>query len=152
MVPLNIAVIVLALSAIAIPAYLSQAQDTLVNPQITQVIPTPTQTPSITITQPKEPQDISPISSKLHYPNSIEINSKDNITTLESTDDHILITNWYKEKIKAMGATSTSFVSTNTNGNILNTLIGNTGSEEIRVEITKKDYQPKVIIALKSNG
>jgi len=148
MVPVNIAVIVLVLSVIAISVYLSQAQDALVSPQTTQLAPTPTPIPSIAITQLKD----IPTSSKLHYPNSTKVESKDNVTTWESTDNPVLITDWYKEKIKTMGATSTSFVSTNTNGNVLNKLIGNTGSEEIRVEITKKSSESKVVITLKFNG
>lgn len=76
-------------------------------------------------------------SSDFKYPQSNQISSSGNNLILESNDSYDLITNWYKEKIRSLGFKSKSFVQTKTNGNILNKLVGASGSTEVMVEIKK---------------
>lgn len=83
----------------------------------------------------------------LKYPNSVQI-SQNESTIYESSDDADKITNWYKDKIKSMNMRVKSFVTTKTNGNILNKLVGADGKKEIKVEITKKDDDQKVTITV----
>ena len=66
----------------------------------------------------------------------------------ESQDDPDAITDWYKEKIKELGMSAKSLVTTKTNGNVLNKLVGANGKREIRVEITKPADQPTTEIKL----
>lgn len=97
------------------------------------------------------PQTETPAPDTLYafqYPNSRQTETRENALTFESTDSPQFITDWYKEKIKAEGLNTTSFIQTNTNGNVLNKLAGANGSREIQVEITKKSDSPKVTITL----
>ena len=74
---------------------------------------------------------------EFRYANSSTKSSNSTSLTLESTDDSDTITNWYKEKIKSAGMNTKSFVTTKTNGNVLNKLVGANGKTQIRVEISK---------------
>lgn len=82
------------------------------------------------------------------YPNSTKISSEKNSIFLESTDDSQAITNWYKEKITGMGVNAKSFVQTNTNGNVLNKLVGANGVSQVAVEISKQNSESKTVIKI----
>lgn len=86
--------------------------------------------------------------SSLQYPNSQTVSSGDNSLILNSTDNVDTITDWYKEKIKGEGMNVTSFVTTKTNDNVLNKLVGADGEREIRVEITKQAGSSNVKISI----
>lgn len=75
--------------------------------------------------------------SSFKYPNSSVVSSPQGSLKLESNDSADNITDWYKEKIKGQGMSVTSFVTTKTNDNVLNKLVGADGQKEIRVEIKK---------------
>ena len=123
--------------------------------------PTPTSTPTITpkstpaSTSTTSPAPASPSpptpgvpdnNLEFQYPNSVQIKSENNVITYESSDNPDVITNWYKDKIKSLKLNAKSFVTTKTNGNVLNKLVGADGQKEIRVEISKKDSESKVNI------
>lgn len=76
-----------------------------------------------------------------HYPNSIKMNLDGENLDLESSDSIDLITNWYKDKINSLGLTSKSFVATNTNGHVLNHLVGADNDREVVIEIIKPSNQ-----------
>lgn len=82
------------------------------------------------------------------YPNSKQISVGKEIV-LESNDDPKVITEWYKEKIRQEKMNAKSFVQTNTNGKVLNKLVGSNGQREISVEITKENDKSEVTIKLK---
>ena len=91
---------------------------------------------------PSEPNEII---SNLYYPGASVIGKTDGKIILESSDDPKKITDWYKQKI-AVEMNVKSFVTTTTNGEVLNKLLGADGNKEIRVEITKKSNEQKVIV------
>ena len=103
-------------------------------------IPTKTPTPFATNT----PKPVSTNLSNFQYPNSQVVSSSETSLVLNSTDNSDTITDWYKEKIKGEGMNVTSFVTTKTNDNVLNKLVGADGEREIRVEI-KKDPGSSVV-------
>ena len=55
----------------------------------------------------------------------------------ESQDDPDAITQWYKGQIQNMGLGTKSFITTKTNDNVLNKLVGADGGREVRIEITR---------------
>ena len=71
------------------------------------------------------------------YPNSSVVSSSNNFLSLTSEDSADVITDWYKNKIDSEGMNVTSFVTTNTNDNVLNKLVGADGTNEVSVEISK---------------
>lgn len=108
--------------------------------------PSPTPTPTTFIPTP-QPTNDNQLHVNFKYPNSIIISQNASETIYESTDDPKKITDWYKDKIKSMNMNVTSFVQTNTNGNILNKLVGSNGNEEVRIEITKQNNSQIVKIS-----
>lgn len=96
-----------------------------------EILSTPTASPSPTAT-PTPPQKQS---GDFIYPNSKNTGGEN----YESTDDPDVITNWYKEKIKGMGMNIKTFVTTKTNGNVLNKLAGATSERNFQVEIGRKE-------------
>ena len=107
-------------------------------------IPTKTPIPSPTNT----PKPASSNLSSFQYPNSQVVSSSENSLILNSIDNADSITDWYKEKIKGDGMSVTSFVTTKTNDNVLNKLVGADGEREIRVEITKEAGSSTVKISV----
>ena len=110
-------------------------------------IPTKTPIPSPTNT----PKPASSNLSSFQYPNSQVVSSSENSLILNSIDNADSITDWYKEKIKGEGMSVTSFVTTKTNDNVLNKLVGADGEREIRVEITKEAGSSTVKISVTLN-
>ena len=115
--------------------------------QVETATPTKTLTPFPTNT----PKPASSNLSSYQYPNSQVVSSGDNSLILNSTDNADTITDWYKEKIKGEGMSVTSFVTTKTNDNVLNKLVGADGEREIRVEITKDAASSTVKISVSLN-
>ncbi len=72
------------------------------------------------------------------YPNSQVVSSTGDSLLLNSTDASETITDWYKEKIRGEGMKVKTFVTTKTNNNVLNKLVGADGEKEIRIEIKKE--------------
>jgi len=110
--------------------------------------PTPSQAPtSIPLTSTPVPSSQMNMSSFV-YPGSTILNQSEKEMTLQSFDDPSNITNWYKEKITSVGMNAKSFVTTNTNGNVLNKLAGAKSGFKISLEISKKDNQEKTEISV----
>jgi len=91
----------------------------------------------ITNTPTEKPQEASP-NNNLIYPIAQVISRSENEYILESSDSTQQITDWYKSYIQNNQMNTTSFVTTNTNGNILNKLAGAGNGKEITVEISKQ--------------
>lgn len=75
--------------------------------------------------------------NQFRYPNGKIISSGNTQITIESTDTPNQITDWYKQKIQGLGMNTQSFVSTNTNNNVLNSLAAAGNGINIKIEIRK---------------
>ena len=71
---------------------------------------------------------------------------------LTSSDDPDKITDWYKEKIRSLGFNSKSFVTTKSNDNVENKLVGSNGDLEIAVEIKKAAGSGIAVIKVNSDS
>lgn len=80
------------------------------------------------------------------YPNSEMLTSSPSFVSLKAYDDPDVITDWYKEKIRQLGLSVTTFVVTKTNDSVLNKLVGSSEAEEISIEIKKDASQDEVNI------
>ncbi len=117
--------------------------------------PTPTSIPNvksssnIIITlEPTKTTSSSAIDSQTFiYPGAKVISTSGKVT-LESTDSPNTITDWYKNKIKEQGMNTTSFVTTSTNGKILNKLAGANTNKNVEIEITKESNESTVHITI----
>lgn len=94
-----------------------------------EVIITPTPTH-----EPTKPKTIP----RLIYPNARITTESEHGYSLESTDSAEQITDWYKSYIQNNQMNTTSFVTTNTNANVLNKLAGAGNGKEITVEISRQ--------------
>lgn len=99
-------------------------------------------TPALT----NEVKQVQGISDTWIYPNAQQISVLESTITLQSYDDITQITDWYKDKIKETGMNAISFVTTNTNGNVLNKLSGAKEGQNATIEITKSSSDQQVII------
>ncbi len=120
-------------------------------------VPTPTHATSQTrnLSHPNTPTPTPAVQSQtisgdFVYPGSTKISGDNNNLILSSTQDPNTITNWYKDKITSSGANAKSFVTTNTNGNALNKLVGAGSSFRISVEISRQsgDTTTKISVSL----
>lgn len=94
-------------------------------------------------------QSIFDISSPDYlYPNATIISQTINSTELQTQDNPKLVTDWYKEKISETGFTTTSFVTTSTNGEVVNKLSAVKNDENVVIEITKKSDQLLTLIKI----
>ena len=129
------------------------------NQQNTLTIPTPTVIPTLTPTVIPTNIPSPTISTKtkenvldFFYPGATQISFDDDRLILESSDDPEEITDWYKEKFDSFGMRAKAFSQTNVNGNVVNKLVGDNGTIEIRVEITKKKNQQNSKIVVEKEG
>lgn len=106
--------------------------------------PTPTKFPTSTPTP--SPKILEDKVIEFKYPNSKIVSSSENSFEAQSSDPADLITNWYKNKIEALGMGVKAFVTTETNGNILNKLGGADGDHEVSIEIKKQASEARVLI------
>lgn len=122
-----------------------ETQEVLSDSSEPSVSPTPTPTPTPALTQTQTPlTDIT----QFRYPESVIVSLTGTTLSLESWEDTDKITDWYKEKIKNQGMNVKAFVTTKTNDNVLNTLVGADGKKEIRVEIKKNSEEQTTHILL----
>lgn len=82
------------------------------------------------------------------YPNATRQSVSQSTVILQSTDDISTITDWYEDKIKDMGLQTKTFVRTNSNGTVLNRLVGSRSSYELSVELRKNADSPQSTITL----
>lgn len=73
------------------------------------------------------------------YPGSEIVSSSFNSLLLRTISDPDKVTAWYKEKIGSLNMSVKNFVTTKTNGNILNKLVGVKSGLEVGVEIKKEE-------------
>lgn len=141
---------VFALSFLLLIFLASQAkniQKTIIKSNSLAVQPIITTVPTVTIIPtPKATLSAQPsILANFYYPHSIEVKNTNELV-LQSSDNPQTITNWYKNVILSHNLKTTSFIQTNTNGQILNQLVGAGGNTQIKVEISKEAGQGIVII------
>lgn len=104
-----------------------------------------TPTPAINIDTTNSPvQDEQNSSANFIYPNSTSLGGG----LYESSNDPKTVTAWYKEKINNANMNVTSFITTNTNENIKNVLVGDNGEKYIKVEIIKNSGESKTKIKI----
>lgn len=108
----------------------------------------PTTMPTVLPTSIPAPKTSYTNINSFIYPNSSRISYAENSAVLQSSDNTQVITNWYKDKIISLGMNVKSFVQTNTNGNILNKLIGANGSINVSIEISKQNSDSKTLIKI----
>lgn len=100
--------------------------------------------PTIPLTKSPTPTTPSPTTensqqtnTSVIYPSAkVTLNSSSEIN-LETSDSAESVTNWYKNYINTNGMNTTSFVTTNTNANVLNRLVGSGNGKKIDVEISR---------------
>lgn len=85
--------------------------------------------------------------SQFQYPDAQVISSTTESLLLTSSKSPEEVTNWYKDKIKSNNLTSTSFVTTSTNGRILNKLSAS-GNFKIEVEIKNENSSTQIKVNL----
>lgn len=104
-----------------------------------QLTPTPeANSPTPTKVQETNEQEKADRSSEVDvyiYPDAKIISRSGNAINLQVSDPAQTVTNWYENKIKQDNLNVTSFVKTDTNGQILNKLVGANSNKEVRVEI-----------------
>lgn len=106
--------------------------------------------PTITPLSPAPTPQVSTIGqntslNSFSYPHSTEVSGNEGLV-LQSTDDPRVITDWYKNAILSHNLKTTSFIQTNTNGEVFNQLVGANGNSQVRVEISKQAGQDTVTI------
>jgi hypothetical protein len=135
--------------------------DNVLSDESTQEEPTKTESPKVTNTDtPKPSVTIIPTKtptnsqsaeiSTYRYPDSTIVSQTSTKLLLESNAPDTKITDWYKSVIKSRGMNVTSFVTTQTNGNVLNKLAAesSTSSEHVEVEISKRESDDIVTITV----
>lgn len=120
------------------------------SPTLPTATPNP-QTPLPSINSLNKSANSSANRQEFSYPNAKVISSDKNSVILESTDSVNTITNWYKKQIQSQGLKTTSFIETNTNGEILNQLVGTNGTDKIQVSISKTAANQLARIELRFN-
>lgn len=85
------------------------------------------------------------------YSNSVIVKQDGDSISLESSDNPEAITDFYKNLFNTRGSKVKTFVSTKTNGNILNKLVGIINNETVTIEIKKnKDVGTTSIFIFKN--
>ena len=111
--------------------------------------PTPTSSPTTQEISSSNPDSIATdLLTSLYYPASTQISTTSSSLVLESQADPTAITDWYQDQIKSQGFSTTSFVKTSTNGNVLNKLVAANSSTHIEVEITKHEAEQQTSISV----
>lgn len=121
-----------------IPGATSSSSPNVIVSPVATPIPTPVSTPQ---TQTSDLND-------WFYPGSSVVANTGLTLSLRSGDDTGVITDWYKAKIIEKGANVKSFVTTSTNGEILNKLAGASSEFEINIEISKPANDSETIIVV----
>jgi len=122
----------------------------------TNQTPTPSSTP-VHSQEPVGSASITPMPqnqlsvSGFLYPGSKVVAQTQTTLSLESSDNTDVITDWYKDKIKGIGANVKSFVVTRANDKVLNKLVGANSSVEVSVEISKDPGSTlaKILVSVK---
>lgn len=89
--------------------------------------------------------------SDFQYPGSSVSSSTSTKLELISNEKAFSITDWYKNKISALGMNAKSFVTTTTNGVVVNKLVAAGKGTEVRVDITASSSSSPVKIIVEIN-
>ncbi len=116
------------------------------NPSPTHV-PSPQPSPT---SQQTSPHNSSAINEFL-YPNAKTITNSAGTTTLETTDQPAVITNWYKNQLHQQSFTTTTVIQTNTNNIIENKLVGSKDDQTIAIAISKNPSDEMTHIEVSKN-
>lgn len=149
MIPIIIGVIILVGTSLLVNTKLLKKESNKIV-QITSTAPevTLTQAPKSSTKPTQDPKKVED-TTNLKYPNSTVVSQNGSTTIYESSDNADAITDWYKKEIEDLNMNVKSFVTTKTNGKILNKLVGSDGKVEIDVEITKPSEEDTVKISVK---
>lgn len=124
----------------------TETQNPTATPTVTN---SPTATSTVTPTNvPTQTTKSSDISNFI-YPGSNSQNQSGDVLTLKSSENPKSVTDWYKDKIKSLGMNVTSFVTTSTNDNINNKLVGAKVGMKVEIEITKKANESQTTIKVR---
>jgi hypothetical protein len=84
------------------------------------------------------------------YPGASLFESHANTAVYQTGDDPAVVTSWYKTEINRRGLSTTSFIQTSTNDNILNKLVGAKNNATVAVEISRAatDSKTKITVTL----
>lgn len=85
---------------------------------------------------------------QFQYPGSSLVTATNSTLTLNSSDSSRQITDWYKEKIRAKGYNAQSFVVTQANDEILNSLTAAGKDSKVSVVISQKSGESAVKITV----
>jgi len=112
---------------------------------------TPTTAPTKTPVPTTATQTTNISLSGFHYPGATVASSSGNRLELTTNDSPKTVTDWYKNAINQTGMNTKSFVTTSTNGNVINKLVAAGKGKEIDIDITKDDFETsvKIIVELK---
>jgi len=88
---------------------------------------------------PITPIDTSSHESVFMYPGSTVLSQSNGVIVAQSVDTPSQITDWYKEKVSGHDMNTTSVVTTNTNGAILNKVAASNGEMTVEVEVSRSD-------------
>ncbi len=135
------------------PRVLSSHDEPLITGTAT---PTPTSTLTPTSTPTKAPTPTpTPLSDNTVYtdtafrfPNSKVIHERQGKLELESSDNVVTITDWYKQLIERQHMNTKTFVQTKANGKVNNKLVANSAKEEWEITIQQESDDAKVIIVI----
>ena len=138
---IGIAVVIVIVSAVfARPTKAPEVLSTTSEPS-----PAPQETPVLTIAPTIVPKGTI---FQLQYPGSTVAASTSTTLILNSSEDPDKITDWYKEKIKAGGYNVKSFVTTKTNGEVLNKLAGANGGGEVNITVSQASVGSNIEISV----
>ena len=84
------------------------------------------------------------------YPGASLLENRANTTIYQTGDLPTAVTAWYKGEINRRGMSTTSFIQTSTNDNILNKLVGAKNNATVAVEISRAaaDSKTKITVTL----
>ncbi len=86
------------------------------------------------------------------YPGATVTSQSGAEINLESNDSTEQVTEWYKNYIEINSMNTTSFMTTNTNNNVLNRLVGTGNGQKIDVEIKKNSEERTTRIKILLNS
>lgn len=109
--------------------------------------PTETQVPTKTPTQIISPTSKATDSSGWEYPGAIKVGNN----TYQTSDSPEKVTDWYKNKIRAMNFNLNTFITTNANDQVKNRLTGSGNGSKIDIQINKLSSSSSCEIVLNNN-
>ena len=113
-----------------------------------KALSTPTPTNSQSSSVQKNQSNLSDMENFI-YPGATVLSSSKEEMKIVTEIDIDKITQWYKDKIREEGLNTKTFVTTSTNGNVHNELVGAGKEGEVRVIISKDSDSNSVVINIK---